>query len=257
MRIRKSVQVGGNYAYWTFNPPALDDIDADNDSVMTPSHQFEVDLSKIASEVLGRQSSMTSTCRIHQITVGIRPVDDVDDNDESTSFAGRIWWKPPTDHVKQGLQLMRKMERASEEDAYDSDSFFLSSDKDYSGLRYSYNFDGAIDHQTASSVTGWDHTLLDLRTAYNTMTAPDQSNALFDGRFGGDCNLMWNCSWATGVGAGDSPPKSDDDTHVMNHLALPILRGAVEYSSGDEVGAVDDDYYLWVDIDFTPELEVF
>lgn len=255
MRIRKNCKVGGTFAQWTIDAPSNEDIDADNDGVMSTKHQFEIDLSHVASYVLGRQASMMASYRLHSIRVGIRPVDDLTDNAHQTAFAGTLWWTTPTDHVKTGLQLARKMENASESFQYDGDSFFLSDDKDYSGYRYSAYLDGATLYQTNSSITGWNHLLSNIRAAYNKMTEPNQTNALFGGRFGGEASLMWNCSWSTGMN--QNPLIQGDDTHDLNHLALPVLRGAVEFSSGDEPGTVDDDYELWIDVDFTPEVEVF
>lgn len=260
MRIMKSVFIGGSFAKWSVNPPAANDIDIDNDGVISPAPGFEVDLSSIASFVLGRQVSMMSAVKLHRLSVGIRPVDDITDNDESAFFAGHIWWTPPTDHAKKALSLARAMEKAQESTVFDGDSFLLSDENDYTGYRYSYLTSGTTQYQTVSGIGGYDHTLIDLETAYDAMTAVPQNNALFNGRFPGECSVAWIAALASGVGASHSPPpggNSADWTVQMNHLALPILRGEVSFSSGDEEGTVDDDYHLWVDVDFTVDVEVF
>lgn len=256
MRIVKTIKIGGDYGKWTEDAPVGGDIDIDNDGIIDSPHQFEVDLSKIASKVLGKQSSMMSSCRLNHIEVVIVPTDGVVDNDESSQFMGRIWWTPPTDHCINALKLARKAEKANESSEVDADSLFLTTDNDYVGFRYGYNASsGVVDHQTASAIAGmpaW--TLSALRTVYNAANPATKTNALWTGRFPEECNLLWETMRASGVGDGDSPPANGHGKYDLGHLSLPVIRGAVEWSSCDETGAVDDDYDLWLTIDFTPEI---
>lgn len=105
MRIIETRQVslaseaGNQGIYWTGALPAGGDIDIDNDGVMVPVRTFVADLSEIASQVLGRQVNMTSPVILHGIQVGIRPSDDVTDNDESAFFAGELRFQHYTPHV--------------------------------------------------------------------------------------------------------------------------------------------------------------
>ena len=95
-------------AYWLQESAGGDGhIDADNDSVMSPKLEFIIDLSEATSHIMGRQASMMAAYRIHSISVGIRPVDDTADNDESAFFAGR-WLMFP--HTKHGEEMLNSLE---------------------------------------------------------------------------------------------------------------------------------------------------
>jgi hypothetical protein len=263
MRIMETRQVslqgesGNQGIYWTGDPPSSGDIDIDNDGVYNPALTFIADLSEIASQVLGRQVSMTSPVVLHGIQIGIRPVDDVADNDESAFFAGEFRFQHYTSHVQKALSLARQMEKFSEGGELDADSFFLSTTQDYSGLRYGLDFNNEIRFQTAGWPAGGDYTWTKIRDAYNAMTAPVQDNALFAGRCGELGGTQWVCSLASGVGVGDSPPPggASADWQVQTRQEiLPFVQGLIRFSSSDEDGAVDDDYRVWVTVDYSVEV---
>lgn len=242
--------------YWTGNVPSLGDIDIDNDGVFLPAFTFLIDCSELASQVLGRQISMTKPITIHGIRIGIRPVDDVSDNDESAFFAGEFRWQHYTPHVQKALALAVQMEKFAEGGEVDADSFFLSTTQDYSGLRYGLVYDNEIRFQTAGWPAGGDYTWTKIRNAYNAMTEPAQDNALFAGRVGELGGAQWVCGLASGVGTGDSPPLGGNADWEMStrQEILPIIQGIVQFSSGDEVGAVDDDYAVYCTVDFSVEV---
>lgn len=249
---------GGNSGIiWsqTAGEPAAGDIDIDNDGVVAPSHQFIADLSQIASSVLGRQVSMMRPVILHGVSIGIRPVDDVTDNDESAFFGGRLFFYPATDHRLEALGLARRVENLIESQEVDTDSFLLSTEVDYSGFRYGWDLDNQVKYQTAGYPGGGDWKITQIFSAYNLMTAPDQANALFTGRVGEAMGMQWVCALASGVGTGDSPPpgghSADWIRSSLRHEILPIMKGTVEYSSSDEEGAVDDDYTVHVELDFS------
>lgn len=233
--------------------PAENDIDADNDGVMGPSHGFLIDLSEIASRKLGMQAPMMATYKVRSLRIGIRHVDDVVDNDESTAFAGYFYHYPLTEHMKESLRLARQVEKLQEQDKIDNDSFLLSYDKDYSGFRYGWDNAGDVEHQTVPAeeigIQSW--SLQDIGRAYTFMLGrPEQSNALWTQRWPKTLVNAWACDASSGIGDGDSPPEFTDDTLMLHIETLPLLAGRVVWSSLDEVGAVDDDYTLHVTVDF-------
>lgn len=259
MRMVARGLVGFNEGFaWTHNIPAESDIDADNDGVMNPNPQFIVDLSELAGSILGYQASMMSAYKIHRIGIGIRPVDDVNDNDSQTMFAGDIVMYPATEHAKKALQLARKVEKADEASQIDADSLFLSDDVDYSGFRYGWSTvnAGGVAHKTGNSIAGMasEWYLSEIFAAYDNMTEPQQSNALFGGRAPENMATKWICAFNMGTDDGQAMVGAASDWNCNHSLeVLPLLLGRVNYSSGDEDGLIDDDWRLEVEIEFTPE----
>lgn len=256
MRVRHAGTIGFDDGfYWTENAPSSNTIDGDNDSVMVPTPNYLVDLSKIASNALGRQCSMMASYKLHSVKIGIRPVDDSVDNVEGGVFAGNHFYVLATEHGKTALQLARRTEREIEKSALDGDSFFLSTDKDYAGFRYNW-FPGSqhrvVNHTTNCGLPNLDQewNLREISVYYDQMTQPDESNALFNGRAPGISAVMWNCGWnskpfgAMGAGLGDC-------VNEMHLDILPLLAGAVRYSHGNEPGTIDDDYFVEIEVDFT------
>lgn len=233
--------------------PAENDIDADNDGVMSPSHGFLIDLSHIASKKLGMQAPMMATYKVRSIRVGLRPVDDIVDNDESTSFAGYLYHYPVTEHLKDALRLARATERHQESGQVDKDSLFLSTENDYSGFRYGWSDKDDVQYQTVPNeyigIPEW--SISSIGYAYGAMEGrPTQDNALWSTRFPQVLVNAWSADCSSGIGAGDSPPEFTDDTLMLHINTLPLIAGRVVWSSLDEVGAVDDDYTLHVTVDF-------
>ena len=149
------------------------------------------------------------------------------------------------------------MEKWAEGGEIDSDSFFLSTEKDYSGLRFGLDYDNEIRFQTNGWPAGGDYTWVKIREAYNAMTAPSQANALFDGRCGELGGTQFVCALASGVGVGDSPPpggNAADYMLVTRQEILPLVQGIIRFSSGDEEGTIDDDYRVWVTLDYSVEV---
>lgn len=269
MRIRTAGRVGTHDGfYWTQNAPSSGDIDSDNDGEMIPSPNFLIDLSHVGSIALGRQCSMMASYKLHSIRIGIRPVDDTIDNEEAAIFGGRFLNVLATDHAKTALQLARKTEKHLEGGQLDADSLFLSSEKDYSGFRYNWAGtaeDNVVAHATACTVPSMgDHWRIDeIFNLYNNMTAPSEQNALFNGRAPGTMQQIWECGWSnrpfgqivtaitTPVAGQGGLMHAGDDKCDMHLDILPLVAGQVLYSSVNEPGAVDDDYYLWVEVDFT------
>jgi len=243
--------------WWEQDAPSDDDIDADNDGVMDPSLHFNIDLSRVAARAIGYQASMMSGYKLHSVKVGIRPVDDISDNDSATQFAGIIDMYPFTDHARKALSLARKVEKADESSQVDGDSLFLTTGQDYSGFRYGWNASND-DHvfATNNSIPGM-HTqwvLSEIFDAYDYATEPVQTNAMFGGRAPEQMSIGWSCGFnSLGTSSVQHGMTAHDSVTKCNLMVLPILKGQVKWSSTDETGIVDDDYRLWVEIEFTPE----
>jgi hypothetical protein len=256
--------VGFNQGFrWGYNSPSADDIDADNDGEMVPAHEFVIDLSEIASGVLGYQANMMKGYRLHGYQVSIRPRDDLNDNDQAAQFAGYLSTYPATDHAFKALQMARKVEKADEASQVDADSLFLSDDIDYSGFRYGWSTfqTGTVQHETGNSISGMSSTWLlsEIFAAYDDMTEPQQTNALFGGRAPEHQHLPWRAGWGTYpsgaiLNTGGGFDCGQDYFYKTALDILPLIRGTVRYSTGDEAGAVDDDYYVQVTLEFTPEV---
>ena len=262
------IVVGGLVGYttgmWWSNPsnaPSENDIDADNDGVLDPIHEFSVDLSRIASRAIGYQASMMAGYKLHRIKMGIRPVDDINDNDMYASFGIALDMYPATDHAKKALGLARRVEKADEAAQVDGDSLFLTSGQDYSGFRYGWNAGNSDTpvFTTNNSIAGMSNEWLlsEIFDAYDSATEPVQSNAMFGGRAPEQMTTTHVVSWTSGAAADAIPGinhyRCEDSTSMHSLEILPLLRGQVKWSTGDEAGAVDDDFRLWVEVEFTPE----
>lgn len=249
--------------FWSKEIPAEYDIDADNDGVISPVHEFQIDLSKVAARALGYQASMMSAYKLHRIKVGIRPVDDVDDNDFYASFGINIDMYPATEHALKALNLARKVEGADEGHQVDADSLFLRTSNRYTGFRYGWqpSDDDTPSSLTSNGITGMadEWYLSEIFDAYDNMTVPLKERALFDGRAPEQMTVSHIASWSSGVNSDDQTGYDSgfqcldsESLHSLN--VLPLLRGQVKHSSGDEPGAIDDDYRVYIEIEFTPEV---
>jgi len=253
-------------AYWLQESAGSDGhIDADNDSVMSPKLEFIIDLSEATSAIMGRQASMMAAYRIHSITIGIRPVDDLNDNDESAFFAGRWIMFPHTKHGEEMLKLARKVEKASETDEVDGDSLFLSTVDAYKGFRYNWRSQNEIVHATSENIAGVMDGEWDLQTIHNVYSAQNpktKDRALAVTAAPGLMSHGFVCALASGVGAGDSPPPGGQSAdHTLDLKSVDVLggliKGEIRYSSGDEEGVVDDDYKVMVSVVWTPEVSTW
>lgn len=245
---------------WGHNGPSSNDIDADNDGQMIPPPEFILDLSEMAGGILGYQASMMKGYRLHGYQVRIRPRDDNFDNDQAAQFAGELYAYPATEHAFKALQMARKVEKADEENQIDGDSLFLSDDVDYSGFRYGWSqYQTGVDHPTSNGISGMSSVWLisEIFGAYDDMTEPQQTNALFGGRAPEHMRMPWRAGWGT-YPSGDFDTGGFDcgnDYYYKTSLdILPLIRGKVLWSTGDEAGATDDDYFVEVTLEFTPEV---
>ncbi|AXH76826.1 MAG: hypothetical protein [Cressdnaviricota sp.] len=103
-------------ASWVINDPVGSNISPDSDGVFGTTKYVLVDLSKLLSVKLGRQMPMTATYRLKGFQIGLRNVDDADDNDRSAFMGGTVFYHSPTKHKIDALQAARFVERHNEID---------------------------------------------------------------------------------------------------------------------------------------------
>lgn len=244
---------------------AAADIDIDADGEM-PNTRILVDLTQALSQRLGRQMSQMSTYRVDSISIHLVNVNDLVDNDSAANFGGRIHYWSPTQHRIDAMQLARQTEKAFESADIDNDSWLLSTDNDYKGMRFNWDADQQIVYATQEGFTAlagneWD--FAELFQTYGIMEGmPTQTNALWsNSRAGYPNQLGWTASYQNESKTADA---LDDHTlYVPNSspfqatgLNLEVLGGLlmidVESSSTDDIGSiVDDDYQILVTIGVT------
>lgn len=251
---------------WIDNIPAADDIDIDNDGVMDPAPGFLLDLSHIGSMVLGKQMPMMGRYKLNSLRIGIRHVDDVVDNEEEAAFAGIFEFFPSTDHLENALKLARLVEKSYESTEIDFDSYLLSTERDYSGMRFNWSGNNDVEYPTQSGLgLSQEWSLLDVFAVYNTMLEEKYDNQLWMGRVGIPCRKAWTVSAGSGSHGDDGEPGTSfeypahftDDKLNVGHTIFPLVFGSVQHSSVNEDTAgtvdtgVDDDYHVYVEVDFT------
>lgn len=256
---------------WMDPVPADNDIDPDNDGVMNPGdggYRALVDLSQVSSELLGMQCTQSSKYTIRRMWISLRNVDDLDDNDDGAYFGGTVRWYHPTQHRLEALSLARAVDKAEEEAVIDADSHFLSTEKDYTAMRFSWGSSSdyglsQITYPTTESVSGhpgsrWG--LGSIFSLYNEMTEPNQTNALFTGRAGDkSCKIPWCASVSNSAATGaptsitGAPYLTDWNSGAIRGEALAgLVMVNVSVSNTDPPGLAifEDDYYLVVGIEY-------
>lgn len=239
---------------------AAGDIDIDNDGEM-PDTRILVDLSQALSQRLGRQMSMMSVYKINYIRIELENVDDAVDNVDGAQFGGKVNFWSPTKHRMNAMKLARATEKHQEKGEVDADSFFLSTDHDYSGIRFNWDADNQVVFPTAESFTGlagaeWD--LAELFDVYNSMVVqnPVQSNSMWsnDGRCGFPENIGFSVEYWNNVGGGYQPHSTAFEWNGGDQY-LEVLGGLLEldviHSSTESPSLVDDDYRVRITVGIT------
>jgi hypothetical protein len=200
-------------ACWILDTPVGSNISPDADGVMGTTRHILVDTSYLLSEKLGRQMPMTATYRLKGLQIGLRNVDDTDDNDRGAFFGGTIFWHSPTKHKIDALQTARYVEYLDEATEVDADSKFFAAanQKTYSGFRFNWNDDLQIKYPTsegigniAGNVCGeWN--LQDTLTGYsyalqgNVQPSSSYNNALWGKRTGIADEMQWSAQILNGM----------------------------------------------------------
>lgn len=242
---------------------AAGDIQIDNDGEMANT-QILVDLSAALSTRLGKQMSQMSVYRISHIQIRLVNVNDGLDNESGANFGGRIHWFTPSKHRMDAMKIARTLERKAESIEVDADSFLLSTDKDYSGIRFDWDggdYAGHTRHATSENFTGlvgstWD--LEELFDVYQDMKMPATdapSNYLwYDGRCGSTEQIGWTASYQNSQDNNTDyyNPRSDVFT-FMPKSPIEILSGmftidVIDSSVDSPFLGGDDDYYVEVSV---------
>lgn len=188
-------------AAWTSPSPVGADVSPDADGVYPNNLNILIDLSYMLSRMLGKQMSMTETYRVTGIKIGVKNVDDVDDNDRGIVLGGSLHWYTPTKHRIDAVQACRRIERASEEAQIDTDSLWVSSTNRYTGFRYNWKEDNEVRSDTgAGAVAGWNPltgennwNLQDMLALYSLHIDPatPKGRQMFERKTGGKSNMRW------------------------------------------------------------------
>jgi hypothetical protein len=161
-----------------------------------------VDISRILSEQLGKQMSMTSTYRVKGLHVSLRNVDNTNDNNYGITCGGRVQWYTPTKHridaIQYAREYMRDLNAGLRSD--DGSPFAPYADqKSYRGLRFNWDADGQVraDLEDETSVLPGDNwSLYNILHYYNRAKGGDPSDEgyLSDGTMG---SALWNTRTGT------------------------------------------------------------
>jgi hypothetical protein len=227
-----------------------------------------IDLSQALSQRLGKQMSMMSTYRVNHISIQLINVNDtISDNNGAAQFSGRIHYHHPTSHKINAMQLARQLEKGTESLDIDADSWLLSTDPIYKGIRFNWDSDSQVAYATAepfSALSGarWD--LAELFNVYNQMNHDkmDQAaNKLWSsGRTGYTEQLGFTVGYTNqtvemdplSAGLADryqphSRPFSQDFSDPISVLG-GLLMVDFEASSTDSPELVDDDYHVMITV---------
>jgi len=244
------------------------DIDAVNSIGADQNDIILVDISQALSQRLGRQMSMMSNYRVNYLRIDLVNSKEGTNNQSAVNFGGAIHWHSQTAHKTEAMKLARQVERMSESTDIDSDSFLLSDDNDYTGMRFNWNNDEQIiyaTHETFTGLTGDEWDLEELFSVYNDMhIATDKTNRLWtNGRCGYTEQMAWAASYANQTDTDSEALGFVDETFNPTQNAfvwqcavgqeIDVLSGLmeirVEHCSTDEPFAqVDDDYHVQVTI---------
>lgn len=259
--------------------PSGGTIDLDNDGEIKPAFRCIADLSHGLSQVLGKQLNMTSVYRVVGIQIGIRPVDDLNDNNQASmgQFGGRVKMITPTKHRVDAIQAARQLEKMVNQDNIEkgsttdvSPSIFGVAEKSYQGFRFGYRTEVDVLYPNTEEFTGvgsaveggassWclfdDDGALGIMSSYNEYIDGEdnsKSRALWDNRIGRftATGIPWMAAWnndevSTPV-QGDWYWQAPAGTHI--DCLGGLLLFDVNFSPVEAGGFVDDDYYLEIGI---------
>lgn len=247
--------VGGSYG----------DIDIDNDGVMTD--EILIDLSHGLSTRFGRQMSQMMSYDVNYMRIDLENVDDVfADNDQGAAFGGKVEYWSPSHHRIAALKMARKVETLKESIEIDADSFFMTTDFDYSGFRFNWDADNQVQYATAeffSNLAGNQWDMKELFDVYDVGVGQlqEKTNSLWrnDGRTGYPEGFGWAAHYVNDATLDLQEVlsyKPVQSAFIMNmNEPISVLGGLmnvkVTHSSVDAPGGVDDDYRLRITVGVT------
>lgn len=236
-------------------------IDGDDDGFFTQRNQILIDLPHALSRTLGRQMSSMSTYEIDYIRVELLNFDDTNDgsdNESALSVSGNIYHYSPTKHRIDALQLARQLEKHNESSQFDEDSFLLSSERDYQGMRFNWDADSQVKYATKESfgqLAGTEYDLAELFDVYGNMQ--DQSllyaNSLWPRRTGFANSQGFECSYSNyTANSADNhyDPKSlaYEFDKPLSALCGLFLIDFTHSSVASTLNLIDDDYLVQVTV---------
>lgn len=243
------------------------DIDADGVLVGTSTfRQIVIDLSECLGYRLGKQIPMTANFRVNYLRVGLRNVDDANDNDGPNYFAGTWEWYSPTKHRIDAVQAWRSLEKRLEEDDADAEGLFVSTQDRYKGFRFGFNNQTEVSNYTegAPSALTNGYNLVQMLGVYNLGLknggAPTQTNAIWDRLVGRTSKMAWHANCTNGEFidqlTDDDPvnvARIEDGVWIAPAMHnIEVLGGLlvlnVEYSNTNTVQTFDDDFNLQIDV---------
>lgn len=245
-------------------------VDIDADGVMegtSNERKIVIDLSECLGFRLGKQIPMTANFRINYLRIGLRNVDDANDNDGPNYFAGHWEWYSPNKHRIDAVQAWRMLEKKLEEDDTDSEGIFIRNEDRYRGFRYGWLAASDVTWPTAGAPA----TALPDGYALATMLAfynqglknegtPTATNAIWDRNVGRSSRMGWAASCTNGEfidGVAENDPVNVASIHDYEWTApaghnLEVMGGllvlTVTHSNTDTVQNFDDDFDFQIDI---------
>ena len=251
--------LGNRWLKWIANDDGNETIDGDADGVFTGPNRILIDLSHALSQRLGRQMSMMSVYKVDYIKIELINRDDVNDNDSGLQLSGQAYYWGPSKHRIDAMQMARQLETATESVHLDQDSFLLSTERDYKGMRFNWDNDGQVTFATAEgfdNLQGGEWDMQELFTVYGGMQdlSSQFQNALWSDRCGSMNNFAFDMSYVNHVANGDTDgfdPESRPFT--LPNAGLEVLGGLmmldITHSSTDSpLNVIDDDYEVRVTV---------
>ena len=253
-RIASPIQ--DDWVKWIYNDDGganFQSIDGDADGAFTQRNTILVDLPHALSRTLGRQMSSMSTYDVEYIRVELVNFDDSNDNESGLSVSGHIYHWTPSKHRVDAMQMARKLETAYESTQVDEDSFLISTEKDYKGIRFNWDADNQVHVPTQEGFFGlqgaqWD--LAELFDVYGDMQDNPliYQNALWNNRCGNLNSQGFECSYLNYTSlAAENHFMPTSHAFESNH-PISVLGGllAIDFthSSVDSSLNINDDDYL-------------
>lgn len=257
-----NVPASDHWAKWINYTGSLDSIDGDADGVYVDKNRVLIDISNGLSMTLGRQMSQMSTYEVEYIRIEMQNKDDLNDNDSGLALNGACYYWTPTKHRIDALQLARQLEKAKESTEIDDDSFLLSTQQDYKGMRFNWNNDGQVEFASSESfdaLVGAEWDLTELMMVYGQMNQLGQDqydNSLWYSRTGTTNSFGFSCAYVNDSSNGSvespaiyNPVSTPFESHVPRSVLTGLMMIDFSASSTDSpTNLVDDDYQIRVTV---------
>lgn len=240
--------------------PTIDQADGGGGEFSDGDYELLVDLSHALSQRLGRQMSMMSVYRVNYIRIELLNNLDSNDNDDGLTIGGKIEFWEPSKHRVDAMQTARSVEKHVETGSVDADSFLLSDEVDYKGMRFNWDADDQVVYATAEGISGLTGTQWDLEELFdvynNLFDAGTQTNRLWaNGRTGYPSQMQFACSYNNmGTAAGGPIPTGSQAFEWnggQNHISVlgGLLHLQLQSSSTDSpFTLIDDDYKIAITV---------